>query len=259
MERSPTKLLCQLAQQTGLSYSTCQKAVNKLYQRRYRAQVGHELHEANYGKRVQYGQWFNNHINNNETLDICFFLGEAWFEERSLDGRKPQVDVDLFVMRVFHDDVSRRLNYAEFSLKTQNKLNHLTHGSMLHSKVNSKVSADTLNQAGRDRDIKCEEKEKKEHEMRSVMRVSKDRKAVIILTDSDEDEVENLFAGSNSREEYFPEHLDETSSNNSLDLPSNKEGKFVENLLSEETMEMNEEMPLSEEFITMKKYNNSQA
>ncbi|CAH1382739.1 unnamed protein product, partial [Tenebrio molitor] len=59
---------------------TCQKIVRKdlgLYP--YKVQVYQELLPPDYNKRVAYCNWFNNFINNDETLDCTFSSDEAWF------------------------------------------------------------------------------------------------------------------------------------------------------------------------------------
>jgi hypothetical protein len=80
MEDEPQLSLRRLSQQTELSVSTCQRIVRKdlgLYP--YKVQVYQELLPPDYNQRVAYCNWFNNFINNDETLDLTFYTDEAWF------------------------------------------------------------------------------------------------------------------------------------------------------------------------------------
>jgi hypothetical protein len=45
----------------------------------YKVQVYQELLPPHYNQRVAYCNWFNNFINNDETLDLTFYSDEAWF------------------------------------------------------------------------------------------------------------------------------------------------------------------------------------
>jgi transposase len=80
MQQSPTKSLRRLAQETELSYGTCQKILKKdLDLRPYKIMAVQELLPRDFGIRVEYCQWFLNHLNNNNTLDLTFFTDETWF------------------------------------------------------------------------------------------------------------------------------------------------------------------------------------
>lgn len=44
----------------------------------YKVSVVQQLNPPDYNQRVQYCQWFNEHLNNNNLLDLTFFSDEAW-------------------------------------------------------------------------------------------------------------------------------------------------------------------------------------
>jgi hypothetical protein len=44
----------------------------------YRVSVVHEIKPLDFPRRVNYCQWFLNHLNNNDILDKTFFSGEGW-------------------------------------------------------------------------------------------------------------------------------------------------------------------------------------
>ncbi|RZC38491.1 hypothetical protein BDFB_011296 [Asbolus verrucosus] len=63
-----------------VSFTTCQRIVRQdrgLYL--YKIQVYQELLPHDYNKRVDYCNWFNNMMNNDEILDRTFYSDEAWF------------------------------------------------------------------------------------------------------------------------------------------------------------------------------------
>jgi hypothetical protein len=47
--------------------------------RPYKIMAVQELLPRDFGIRVEYCQWFLNHLNNNNTLDLTFFTDETWF------------------------------------------------------------------------------------------------------------------------------------------------------------------------------------
>lgn len=80
MEDDPHLSLRRLSQRTDLSFSTCQRIVRQdlgLYP--YKVQLFQELLPPDYNKRVDYCNWFNETLNDDETLDRTFFSDEAWF------------------------------------------------------------------------------------------------------------------------------------------------------------------------------------
>lgn len=44
----------------------------------YKVTAVQQLLPADYGQRLQYCEWFNNHLNNNDILDLTFMSDEAW-------------------------------------------------------------------------------------------------------------------------------------------------------------------------------------
>lgn len=44
----------------------------------YKVSVVQQLHVLDHNKRVQYCQWFNDHLNNDDLLDVTFYSDEAW-------------------------------------------------------------------------------------------------------------------------------------------------------------------------------------
>lgn len=65
---------------TEMSFGTCQKVVKKeLHFFPYKMSAVQELRPLDYEKRIQYCNWFNQHLTNNAVLDLCFFSDEAWF------------------------------------------------------------------------------------------------------------------------------------------------------------------------------------
>lgn len=44
----------------------------------YRVSVVQQLHQHDYELRLRYCRWFNDHLNNNDALDLTFFTDEAW-------------------------------------------------------------------------------------------------------------------------------------------------------------------------------------
>jgi hypothetical protein len=58
---------------------TCHKALTKsLHMHPYKVSVVQQLHAPDYDKRMQYCRWFNEHLNNDDLLDVTFFTDEAW-------------------------------------------------------------------------------------------------------------------------------------------------------------------------------------
>jgi hypothetical protein len=63
-----------------LSYGTCHKILKQdLNLHPYKITVVHELLPRDFPARIRYCQWFLNHLNNNNTLDLTFFSDESWF------------------------------------------------------------------------------------------------------------------------------------------------------------------------------------
>lgn len=80
LEQSPNKSLRKLCNQTGLSYGTCHGIVKKkLHFYPYKITVLQELHQPDFQKRVDYCNWFNGNLRDNNMLDKTFFSDEAWF------------------------------------------------------------------------------------------------------------------------------------------------------------------------------------
>lgn len=80
MEERPTSSLRRLAQEHDLTVSTVHNVLKRdLNLHPYKLQMFQELLPPDYNKRMQYCQWFNENINNNEMLDKTFFSDEAWF------------------------------------------------------------------------------------------------------------------------------------------------------------------------------------
>ncbi|KAL1516167.1 hypothetical protein ABEB36_000086 [Hypothenemus hampei] len=74
MRASPQNSIRKLAAQTGLSFSSCRKAlVKNLHMHAYRVSVVQELHPVDFEKRVLYCQWFNEHLRNDDVLDLTFY------------------------------------------------------------------------------------------------------------------------------------------------------------------------------------------
>lgn len=64
----------------GLSYGTAHKAVKKiLHFHPYKVTVVQELLPPDYERRVQYCNWFNANLRNDDLLDLTFFSDESWF------------------------------------------------------------------------------------------------------------------------------------------------------------------------------------
>jgi hypothetical protein len=57
-EQSPKKYVLRLSQETGLSYSTCQRAAKKAKLKAYRITVVQELKPLDAQKRVACCEWF---------------------------------------------------------------------------------------------------------------------------------------------------------------------------------------------------------
>lgn len=94
--RSPNKSIPKLAAQSGiyaalviknifnfrfvgLSVGTCHKALQKcLRMHPYKVSVVQQLYPQDFNQRVQYCEWFNQHLHNNNLLDVTFFTDEAW-------------------------------------------------------------------------------------------------------------------------------------------------------------------------------------
>lgn len=63
-----------------MSYSTTRKAlVKNLHMYPYRVTVTQQLFNIDYERRVQYCQWFNETLNNDDVLNVTFMSDEAWF------------------------------------------------------------------------------------------------------------------------------------------------------------------------------------
>jgi hypothetical protein len=77
---SPNKSIRRLAQETNLSFGTVQLILKKDLQFfPYRVSVVHEIKPLDFPKRVDYCQWFLNHLNYNDILDKTFLGDESWF------------------------------------------------------------------------------------------------------------------------------------------------------------------------------------
>ena len=71
---------CTPRQETGLSYSTCQKAAKKAKLKAYRITVVQELKPLDTPKRMAYCEWFMNLFGeDDELLDITWYSDETWF------------------------------------------------------------------------------------------------------------------------------------------------------------------------------------
>jgi hypothetical protein len=80
IEQSPNKSLRRLSAQTGVSVSSCSKALHKnLHMYPYRVSVVQQLYPRDFQQRITYCHWFNENLNNNDLLDLTFFTDEAWF------------------------------------------------------------------------------------------------------------------------------------------------------------------------------------
>lgn len=80
INENPSTSISVMAQQTNLSYGTCQLILKKnLHYRAYKLQCFHELLPVDYPRRVEFCQWFQNNLNNNDILNTVFFSDEAWF------------------------------------------------------------------------------------------------------------------------------------------------------------------------------------
>lgn len=76
---SPKKSLRRLSAETGVSLGTCHNVVRKTLKFfPYRVTVMHELLPADYQKRIQYCNWFQQHMTDN-MLNCTYFSDEAWF------------------------------------------------------------------------------------------------------------------------------------------------------------------------------------
>ena len=65
---------------SGISRASCAKALHtNLHMHPYRVLVVQQLYPRDYQQRILYCQWFNEHLNNNDLLDLTFFTDEAWF------------------------------------------------------------------------------------------------------------------------------------------------------------------------------------
>jgi len=74
--QSPKKSLRKLSQETGLSYSTCQRAAKKAKLKAYRVTVVQELKPLDTQKRMAYCEWFMNLFGED---NITWYSDEAWF------------------------------------------------------------------------------------------------------------------------------------------------------------------------------------
>ncbi|CAH1107732.1 unnamed protein product [Psylliodes chrysocephalus] len=80
MEQSPTKSVKKLAAQADLSVGTSHKILKKnLSMHPYKVSVLQQLFPGDFVKRMEYCQWFNEQLNDNNLLDRSFFTDEAWF------------------------------------------------------------------------------------------------------------------------------------------------------------------------------------
>ena len=80
LQQSPKKSLRRLSQETGLSYSTCQRAAKKAKLKAYRVTVDQELKPLDTQKRMAYCEWFMKLFGeDDELLDITWYSDEAWF------------------------------------------------------------------------------------------------------------------------------------------------------------------------------------
>jgi hypothetical protein len=80
VEETPQISVARLSQQSGVPRSTCHKIIkNRLQLHPYKISVIQELQPADYQSRVEYCNWFQNHLNNDHLLDVSFFSDEAWF------------------------------------------------------------------------------------------------------------------------------------------------------------------------------------
>jgi hypothetical protein len=76
---SPRKSLRRLSQETGIPYSTCQRAARKEKLHPYGESVVQELLPTDLEKRVRYCLWFECFVGEHPgILDITWFMDEAW-------------------------------------------------------------------------------------------------------------------------------------------------------------------------------------
>jgi hypothetical protein len=72
------KPLRRLAQEMDLSYGTCHKILKQdLNLHPYKITVVQELLPRDFPAGIRYCQWFLNHLNNNNTLDLTIFSDES--------------------------------------------------------------------------------------------------------------------------------------------------------------------------------------
>ena len=81
LERSPTKSLRRLSQETGLSLGSTHHAVHKMKFHPYKVQFVHELKAHDTESHVNFCEWFTAFVvgKGENILDKTFFTNEAWF------------------------------------------------------------------------------------------------------------------------------------------------------------------------------------
>ncbi|RZB40368.1 hypothetical protein BDFB_006777 [Asbolus verrucosus] len=83
MEATPSKLIMKLSQQIHLSYGTSHTILKiDLLMFLYKIQVHHMILPRDFVPRVYYCEWFF-HNENNNVLDVTFFIDEVWFHLES--------------------------------------------------------------------------------------------------------------------------------------------------------------------------------
>jgi hypothetical protein len=80
VEQNPQTSLKRLSLQSGVPLSTCHKVLKKrLHMHPYKTSVLQQLLPIDIPRRLEYCQWFQNNLNDDQLLDLTFFSDEAWF------------------------------------------------------------------------------------------------------------------------------------------------------------------------------------
>lgn len=80
IQEQPTLSVRRLAQRLNVSTGTCHAVLtDNLTMHPYKLKMYQELLPTDYVKRMEYCQFFNQYLNNDDVLDKTFFTDEAWF------------------------------------------------------------------------------------------------------------------------------------------------------------------------------------
>lgn len=128
----------------GLSVGTCHKALSqnlKMYP--YKVTVVQKLNPADFPKRIKFCQWFNEHLSNDDILDLTFFSDEAWFH---LSGYVHSQNYRTWATENPHTFIETSLHPIKIGIWVAMSRRRIIGPIMFHDTINSERYCDIFNE-----------------------------------------------------------------------------------------------------------------